>query len=162
MKSWNERTREVAYLLNPAFCGRLLYAAIKEYEHKAQHAFPFPLVYLILPLVLHRQTRAQISSRTQLLQWIQDNQYLLIGFARRTKELTIITNEALELLLQSDTLQITQDGELSIATTQKSLSKTRYVDPEINECITKSEHVARWFAKTGKVETIYIGLGVRP
>lgn len=31
MKSWNERTREVAYLLNPAFSGRLLYAAIKEF-----------------------------------------------------------------------------------------------------------------------------------
>ena len=80
MKSWNERTREVAYLLNPAFCGRLLYAAIKEYERKTQHAFPFPLVYLVLPLVLHKQTRTRISSRTQLLQWIQANQHLLIGF----------------------------------------------------------------------------------
>lgn len=159
MKSWNERTHEVAYLLNPAFCGRLLYAAIKEYKHKTKHAIPFPLLYLILPLVLHKQTRIQINSRTQLLQWVQIHQYLLIGFARRAKELTLITNEALELLLQSDLLQITQDG---ITTTQKALSKTRFVDSEIKECITKSEHVARWFAKTGKVETIYISLGVRP
>ena len=118
MKSWNERTREVAYLLNPAFCARLLYAAIKEYEHKTQHAFPFPLVYLILPLVLHKQTRTLINSRTQLLQWIQANQHLLIGFARRTKELVVITNEALELLLQSGLIQITKSGELSIAKTQ--------------------------------------------
>lgn len=162
MKSWNERTREVAYLLNPAFCGRLLYATIKEYERKTQHAFPFPLVYLVLPLVLHKQTRTRISSRTQLLQWIQTNQHLLIGFARRTKELVVITNEALELLLQSGLIQITQNGELSIAKTQRPLSKTRFVDSEISECITKSEHVARLFASTGKVETIYIGLGVRP
>lgn len=162
MKSWNERTHEVAYLLNPAFCGRLLYAAIKEYERKTQHAFPFPLVYLVLPLVLHKQTRTRISSRTQLLQWIQANQHLLIGFARRTKELVVITNEALELLLQSGLIQITKNGELSIAKTQRSLSKTRFVDSEISECITKSEHVARWFASTGKIETIYIGLGVRP
>lgn len=162
MKSWNERTREVAYLLNPAFCGRLLYAAIKEYESKAQHALPFPLVYLILPLVLHKQTRNRISSRTQLLQWIQTNQHLLIGFVRRTRELVVITNEALEMLLQSGIIQITQSGELSIITTQRSLSKSRFVDSEISECITKSEHVARWFASTGKVETIYIGLGVRP
>lgn len=162
MKSWNERTREVAYLLNPAFCGRLLYAAIKEYEHKTQHAFPFPLVYLILPLVLHKQTRTRINSRTQLLQWIQANQHLLIGFVRRTKELVVITNEALELLLQSGIIQITKSGELSIAKTQRPLSKTRFVDSEISECIAKSEHVARWFANTGKIETIYIGLGVRP
>lgn len=162
MKSWNERTHEVAYLLNPAFCGRLLYAAIKEYERKTQHTFPFPLVYLVLPLVLHKQTRTRISSRTQLLQWIQANQHLLIGFARRTKELVVITNEALELLLQSGLIQITASGELSIAKTQRSLSKTRFVDSEISECITKSEHIARWFASTGKIETIYIGLGVRP
>lgn len=162
MKSWNERTREVAYLLNPAFCGRLLYAAIKEYERKTQHAFPFPLVYLVLPLILHKQTRTRISSRTQLLQWIQANQHLLIGFARRTKELVVITNEALELLLQSGLIQITKSGELCNAKTQRSLSKTRFVDSEISECITKSEHVARWFASTGKIETIYIGLGVRP
>ena len=162
MKSWNERTHEIAYLLNPAFCGRLLYAAIKEYECKKQHAFPFPLVYLVLPLVLHKQTRTRISSRTQLLQWIQDNQYLLIGFARRTKELVVITNEALELLLQSGIIQITQSGGLSIAKTLRSLSKTRFVNSEISECIIKSEHVARWFASTGKSETIYISLGVRP
>lgn len=162
MKSWNERTREVAYLLNPAFCSRLLYTAIKEYERKAQHAFPVPLLYLVLPLVLHKQTRTRINSRTQLLHWIQANHYLLIGFSKRTKELVVITNEALELLLQSGTIQITQSGELSIAKTQKSLSKTRFVDSEVSECITKSEHVARWFASAGKTETIYIGLGVRP
>ena len=28
MNSWNKRTREVAHLLNPAFCGRMLYSAI--------------------------------------------------------------------------------------------------------------------------------------
>lgn len=162
MKSWSERTREVAYLLNPAFCGRLLYAAIREYENKAKQAFPFPLVYLILPLVLHKQTRSRISSRTQLLQWIQANQYLLVGYARRTKELVVITNEAIELLLQSGMIQLTQSGGLCTAASKKSLSKTRFVDPEISECITKSEHVARWFASTGKVETIYISLGVRP
>ena len=162
MKSWNERKHEIAYLLNPAFCGRLLYTAINEYEHKAQHGFPFPLAYLVLPLVLHKQTRSQISSRTQLLQWIHANQYLLIGFARRTKDLVVITNEALELLLQSGMVQITQSGELSISKSQKALSKKRFIDSEIKECITKSEHVARWFANTGKIETIYISLGVRP
>ncbi|WP_077072831.1 three component ABC system middle component [Mailhella massiliensis] len=162
MKSWNERTREVAYLLNPAFCGRLLYAAIKEYIHKTQLDFPFPLVYLILPLVLHKQTRITINSRTQLLLWTKNYQHLLIGFARRTKELVVITNEALELLLQSETVQITTTGKLSITAAQKSLSKTRFVNSEISECIQKSEHVARWFANTGRIETIYISLGVRP
>lgn len=66
VNSWNKRTREVAYLFNPAFCGRMLYSAIKVYGIKTKRAFPFPLVYLVLLLVLHKETRANINSRTQL------------------------------------------------------------------------------------------------
>lgn len=73
MNSWNKRTREVAYLLNPAFCGRMLYSAINAYSIKTKRAFPFPLVYLVLPLVLHKETRANINSRTQLHLWVQQH-----------------------------------------------------------------------------------------
>lgn len=55
MKAWNERTHEIAYLLNPAFCGRILYSSIKAYNEKTRKSFPFPLIYLILPLVLHKK-----------------------------------------------------------------------------------------------------------
>ena len=34
MKSWNMRSHEVAFLLNPAFCGRVLYSTIKTYNEK--------------------------------------------------------------------------------------------------------------------------------
>jgi len=161
MRNWNQRTREIAYLLNPAFCGRLLYAAIKEYEKKASHEFPFPLTYLILPLVLHKQTRDAINSRIMLTQWVQTNQQLLIGFGRRAKDLVLITNEALEFLLQARMIQLTGDGTICTLP-KKGLSKTKFANSEISQCITKSENVARWFANTGKVDTIYICLGVRP
>ena len=161
MRNWSNRTREIAYLLNPAFCSRLLYATIKEYEKKTTHSFPFPLVYLILPLVLHKETREAINSRTQLPQWVQLNQRLMIGLGRRTKDLVPITNEALEFLLQSKMVYLSDDGTLT-ASSKRGLSKTRFVNSEITECITKCEHVGRWFANTGKIETIYICLGVRP
>ena len=32
MNKWDMRTHEVAYLLNPAFCGRILYSTIKTYN----------------------------------------------------------------------------------------------------------------------------------
>ena len=38
----------------------------------------------------------------------------------------------------------------------------KFVDDEISECLKKGEHIAKWFATAGKVETIYIELGVRP
>lgn len=162
MNSWNERTHEVAYLFNPAFCGRMLYSAISTYYTKTQRAFPFPLVYLVLPLVLHKETRENINSRKQLHLWVQQYSQLLIDFPQRTTDLISITNEAIEFLLQTKEIILTPNAELEMSPTSCSLSNTRYVDPEIKECLLKCEHIARWFAATGKVENVYIELGVRP
>ncbi len=162
MKNWNLRTHEVAFLLNPAFCGRVLYSTIKTYNEKANRALPFPLIYLVLPLVLHKETRANINSRTQLQLWIQRYPQLLIDFPKRARELVPITNESVEFLLQTGNIILTLNGELEISPTLKSLSKTKFVDDEISECLKKGEHVAKWFVAAGKAETIYIELGVRP
>ncbi len=115
VNKWDMRTHEVAYLLNPAFCGRILYSTIKKtYNEILNRAFPFPLIYLVLPLVLHKQTRINISSRTQLLVWVQKYSQLLIDFPRRTRELVPISNEAIEFLLQTGKIVLTPNGELEI------------------------------------------------
>ena len=162
MNSWNEHTHEVAYLLNPSFCGRMLYSTIRTYYTKTQQAFPFSLVYLVLPLVLHKETRESINSRKQLHLWVQQYPQLLIDFPQRATELIPITNEAIELLLQTEKLNLTPNAELEISSVSRSLSKTKYVDSEIRECLLKCEHIAKWFAAAGKVENVYIELGVRP
>lgn len=162
MKSWNMRTHEVAFLLSPAFCGRVLYSTIKTYNEKTSRAFPFPLIYLVLPLVLHKETRIKINSRTQLQLWVQRYPHLLVDFPKRASDLISITNESIEFLLQTGKILLTANGELEISPTSRALSKTKYVDEEITECLTKGEHIAKWFATAGKVETIYIELGVRP
>ena len=156
------RSHEVAFLLNPAFCGRVLYSTIKTYNEKTSRACPFPLIYLVLPLVLHQETRIHINSRTQLQLWVQRYPQLLIDFPQRARELIPITNESVEFLLQTGKILLTPNGELEISPTSKTLSKTKFVDDEISECLKKAEHIAKWFAAAGKVETIYIELGVRP
>ena len=162
MRDWNNRAKEIAYLLNPAFCGRLLYCSVKYYDELSKRSFPFPLIYLILPLILHKKTRNRISSRTQLMFWLQQNQDLLIGFSERAKSLVPITNEALEFLLQSGIVRLTNNAEIELTQAQRALSKTKFINDEIKDCIAKSENVAKWFASAGKVETIYISLGVKP
>ena len=162
MKSWNARAHEVAYLLNPAFCGRILYIVVKTYGEKINRSFPFPLVYLILPLVLHEETRKYINSRTQMLLWVQRYPQLLIDFPKRARELIPITNESIEFLLQTGKVSLTPNGEIEVPASTRSLSKTKFADDEVSECIKKAEHIAKWFAAAGKVETIYIELGVRP
>jgi len=64
--------------------------------------------------------------------------------------------------MQTDYVSVNESGELVSSATKRAISKTKFSDDEVKECITKSEHVAKWFAKAGKVETIYITLGVRP
>lgn len=162
MREWKMRTKEVAYLLNPASCGRILYGAVKKYNEISNRAFPFPLIYLVLPLVLHKNTRRLIDSRTAMLVWTQKYPELFIGFAQRASDLVEITNEAVELLLQSELLQLTIESGLQVNKTIRVMSRTRFVDDEIKECVNKSEHVGKWFAVVGSMETIYISLGVRP
>ena len=162
MRKWCERSKEVAYLLNPAFCGRLIYNTVKKYGEVTHRAFPFPLIYLILPLLLHKHTRELINSRTKMLIWLQRYPEITINFARRTKDLIQITNEAIEFLMQTEKIRLTNNGEVEIVITSKTISKSKFINDEIKECISKSEHVAKWFAGVGKVETIYVSLGVRP
>jgi hypothetical protein len=162
MRNWDYRAKEIAYSLNPAFCSRLLYSAINSYTAENNRSFPFPLVYLILPLLLHRKTREVINSKTQFINWIHTNEYLLIDFAERTKSLVSIANEALEFLIQSGYVSFSANAELEIRHTLTSISKTKFTDGDVKDCILKSEHVGRWFARTGRIETIYSTLGVRP
>lgn len=162
MRDWCHRPEEVRNLLNPAFCGRVLCAAVAAFQKKCGCSLPFPLVYLILPLVLPSRTRHAINSRTHLLNWVQVHQDLIYDFGQRARDLVVVTNEAMEFMLQAGFLVLTDEGELSMNHSNRSLGKTRYADDEVRDCLTKAEHVGRWFATAGKVETIYVCLGVRP
>jgi hypothetical protein len=125
MKSWNIRAPEIAYLLNPPFCGRLLYTTIKMYNEKAKKPLSFPLIYLVLPLVLHKETRSHINSRTKFHLWIQKNPDLLIDFPKRTRDLVPITNESIEFLLQTGLVKLTSTGELQISSDLNALNKKK-------------------------------------
>lgn len=162
MRAWEYRPGEVKNLLNPAFCGRLIYGTVAEYQKNTKRDFPFPLVYLILPLVLPQSIRGKINSRTQLVNWVQRHQELVFNFGRRASDLVEITNEAVEFMIQTGFIKLTDNGELSKEIIAGTLSKTKHTDPEVTECLNKAEHVGRWFAGAGKVETIYVSLGVRP
>lgn len=162
LEKWQDRPKEVAYLLNPAFCGRLLHTAVGEYCKKKHIGFPFPLIYLVLPLVLHAETRKVINSRTYLTVWVQRNRSLLLNFPDRCKDYVEITNEALEYMLQTCCLALTNNGTLRYNKIPSKLNKNLCDDDEIKEGLRKAQHVARWFVQAGKVENVYVTLGVRP
>lgn len=164
MRTWIERPNEIKYLLNPAFCGCVIIQAISDYQRVSKRSFPFPLVYLTLPLVLHENTRISISSRTkmELANWVQKNPELFVSFPKRARDYVTITNEAVEWLMLTGFLKLTESGELEKVIGTKSLGAGRSTYPETKECLQKAGQIGRWFANAGKVETIYIILGVRP
>jgi len=162
MRKWEERSKETAYLLNPIFCGRILYSTVQAYEKDCGRDLPFPLIYLVLPLILNSSVRERISCRTQLMLWLQKNPDVLIDFADRARHSVAITNEAIEYFLQAGVIELTQAGDLRVNHSLKKLSPNKYTDQEVQDCITKGSHVGKWFARIGNTETIYVMFGVKP
>lgn len=162
MQEWRNRPREIAYLMNPAFCGALISCVIDNYKKESGKSFPFLLIYLILPLVLHKETREKINSRIKMAVWIEMNQPLLIGFARRVRSFVEITNEALDFLLNIKALDLKQGALLETTAVFKQKGIKFLENEELEDCFKKSKHLARWFARSGTVETIYIHWGIRP
>ena len=88
MIQWTKRAPEIAYLLNPAFCAIILYTAVFEYQKKSKDGLPFPLLYLVLPIILHKSTRNRVNSKTNMVIWVQRNPDALVGFPERARSIT--------------------------------------------------------------------------
>ena len=161
MKSWFERSPEVSYLLNSAFCARILYGSIVAYKKECKREFPFVLSYLILPIILHKETRQRIKTVTYMQVWLQKNPELLIGYAKRAKSLVPITSEAIEYLMQTGTALFNGDNILINRPLKPSKLKS-ISDEEMIECFNRAEALGKWFARNGTVENIYQSWGVRP
>jgi len=161
MKPWKTRSPEIAHLLNPAFCESTIYNVIFSYQKEAKKSLPFPLVYLILPILLHKNTRGRINSHTHLKVWIQNNPDVLIQFSIRARSLVKITNEAIEFLLQNQIINF-NGSNLEIQKTLPSSKLKSCLDEEMQECFLKAEHVGKWFARSGAIENVYVAWGVKP
>jgi hypothetical protein len=162
MKQWKYRPIEEANLFNPAFCGELLRRAIGAYNNSVQNKFPYPLSYLVLPIVLHRPTReAIVLQNRQLHVWLQNNQSVRVGFAERTKSLIPISNEALKFLLQIKSISVDESAGLNLLTRAKAIT-TAYGDEEIRDCFKKAALVGGWFARAGTASNIYTMWGIKP
>ena len=163
MTLWETRSTEVANLLNPAFCGELMLCCIKTYMKTNKKPFPYPLVFLILPIILHKKTRTSISktTREQLHVWIQLNQEIKIGLSKRIKDLIPFTKEAMTFLIQMGNLEINSDAGLIVNKyTIRKIPKD--YTKEVDDCLKKSIIVGRWFARSGNPTTIFSMFGVRP
>ena len=161
MINWNEKPQEIAYLFNPSFLASIILYALDGYGE----CMPFTEVYLICPLILHKETRGRISSsqRSSLYSWAMKNEDVLADFPERASALVVYANEAIEFLLGYKLIEITKEGIMRTSVNKRiQLSKILELDGEISDCMKKAKCIGRWFFKMHTPDNIYSALGVRP
>jgi len=166
MQTWQKRAVEEANLFNPAFCAVLLAKTAEEFTKKTQEPFPFPLVFLVLPVVLHRATREALPGSTvsALLTWVQDHRGQLVNFSGRVQSLQAITREAILFGTQHETLAIANSGGLEAGARKQSPTdrRTGLFTDEARACVERAGFIGRWFAAAGTPATIYSAWGIAP
>jgi hypothetical protein len=165
MKAWSERPTEVANNFNPAFCGWLLREAAEGYCSVTPAGLPFPLVFLVLPVVLHRPTREILprSTVTALHPWLREHPEARVGLADRAGQLATIAREAVLLLSAHALINVTDDAAL-IPSGKMGRGKAPILaaSEEVKACVGKAMMVGAWFAGAGDVATVFQMWGVRP
>jgi hypothetical protein len=139
---------------------------IDGYSRETGEGLSFPLAFLILPIVLHQETRQLLprTTVTSLLAWIEDHQPQLVGFPDRVRRLRPITQEAIMFGLAQDTLRVSGGGLLTLGSTRVvATNRTMALFTEdARNCVDRSSFVGRWFARAGTPSTIMAIWGVAP
>ena len=161
---WVERPLEQARLLNPAFIGATIWSCAKGYTSVNDRGLPYPLVFVAVPIVLHKTTREGLprSTRTSMPSWLAENARAHVGFADRAGALVPLVKEAVIFASNGGMLTI-KDAHLIAADRPRSMARfEREATDEVKACIKKAEFVGKWFAGSGDYATVMALWGVAP
>jgi hypothetical protein len=165
MKPWTQRPLEEANLLNPAFCCVALTSFAVGYTSIDESGVPFPLVFMSLPIALHKPTRDRLPRdiRTSLAAWVQENAEVKVGFATRVISLKPYTREAIIFGLIQHWLEVRDGGKLRPVVGDTDADRfVRKLNDEAKECVRRARFVGRWFASAGSSQTVMALWGIRP
>ena len=164
MRSWSDRSKEAAYLFNPAFCCVVLTSSTVSYSIENKVGMPFPLAFIVLPVVLHKQTRKLLpyNTRTSLAAWIERNPISRVQFYERAISLKPFVREAISLGIQREWLSLKSAHLLSNLTNNDVRLFLNQLEGEARECLLRSRLVGKWFANAGSPETVMALWEVKP
>jgi len=165
MRTWTARTKEESYLLNPAFCCTTLTAAMWGYADVKKHGLPFPLAFMVLPIVLHKPTREALppSTRTSMAAWLMNNANARVLFYERLISLKSHTYEAIHFGILMDWIFPVADGLLQTTMNGRDINRAiRTLTDEARECVMRARFLGKWFAESGPDYTVMAFWGIRP
>jgi hypothetical protein len=164
MRPWANRSKETANLLNPAFCCVVLSACVTNYSRENYPGMSFPLSFIVLPVILHKQTRDALpfNTRTSLTAWIEEKPFVRIQFYERAISLKPFVREAILFGIVNDWLVIESGLLKSRLPDPKFKHFLQDLDGEARECVLRARLVGKWFAAAGTAETVMALWEVRP
>lgn len=167
MNRWLERPNEEQRLLNPAFCSVLLWHAALGYALESQRhlAMPFEESFLVMPMVLHRETRDSLPRNviTSLAAWINTYPLARVTIADRGQLLVPFTKEAIYFGGVHGLFRFPHGGVQANSDWRRKISRIlNDSSDEVRQCNKRAEFVGKWFARAGNPETVLAFLGVRP
>jgi hypothetical protein len=161
MRIWNDRPPEIAHLFNPAFCALLIREGVLGFGEVSPGGMPYPLVFLLLPIVLHKATRESLPGKitTKMHPWIQEHQEARVGFSERCATVAAYTREAILFAANGALLTFSPEGALQAP--QLRLKRPPWpTDSEFWACRQRARFVGRWLASAGDNATIFAMWGV--
>jgi hypothetical protein len=164
MAPWPERSPEIAALLNPAFCGVLLFSSVEAHVGQSQRGMPFESAFLILPLVLHGPTRAIFPKGvgSPFQSWVSGNPRLRIGLAERVRAAERVTREALMFLGQRECVAF-DGGTLRVGRVRPRMASQKIVkSQDVRTAVLAAAMLGRLLAGAGTSTTVYTSLGISP
>jgi len=165
MSNWEQRSREERTLLNPGFCANLLWHAARGYSDGSFGELSFEESFLVLPLVLHRETREELpgSTRTSLAVWLDENPLARGRVASRARLLIPFTKEALIFGGMHGFIRL-YGGKLHAEVAWKKVVTLtlKQSSEEVRLCAKRATFVGKWLAQTGSAATVFALMGVRP
>jgi len=162
--TWSRRTPEEAALLNPAFLALVVHQATQTFQEESGVGLPFPMAFLVPPVVLAETIRSQLPDRkdSSLAAWIQGHPQVRLRFAEHAAAMTPLVREGVLFALRTGVLSL-------VETRLRALPLRRGVNhaimgntDEFKEIVKKTKFVGRWYANAGTTETIMALWGVRP
>ena len=165
MKTWAARPKEEAYLFNPAFCCTILAAAICGYMSTKEEGVPFPVTFVVLPIVLHKPTRdaLPLNIRTSMAAWLQENASARVLFYERLVSLKPHTKDAIQFGMLLKWIVLRSGGVLETTLKESEIDRAiRQLTDEARECVMRARFLGKWFAAAGATNTVMAFWGVRP
>jgi len=129
-----------------------------------KEGLPFPLAFMVLPIILHKPTRESLppNTRTSMAALLQENSSARVLFYERVVSLMPYTREAIRFAMKLDRMAM-QGALLRAKVGETEINRaTRKLTDEAHDCLVRARFLGKWFAAAGPVHMVMAFWGIRP